>query len=121
MQTNLKRFIYVGVMSVIFLALASFLLAEEPELKMSYKLENGDVLITFTNLPSDFDDSKLEFKVDETSIKKDKIAGITGMYKLEFPFEFKNQTVNLRVFYKNNCIGSFSFFGTGSKRGHNNY
>lgn len=111
MQTNLKRFIYVWALPVIFLALTSFLLAEEPELKMNYKVENGDVLITFTNFLTPVDDSKLEFKANETPIEKEKMPGKINKkkeYKLIFPSELKNQEVNLRVFYEKNCIGSFS-------------
>lgn len=134
MQTNLKRFIYVGVMSVVFLALASFLLAEEtkpagdkvknePVKIKCYKIEKGDVLIIITGSP--IDEDKLIFSVGSTSIgkqnfdekkceknKKTKkeneinIEGTEKCYKLIFPYELSNERVNLNVSYDGGPIDS---------------
>lgn len=106
MQTNLKRFIYAVVMSVIFLALASFLLAEEPELKIKNLKVEEDVQVTLTGI---IDDAKLEFKVEESICENQKVTDYSGegiMYKLIFPDKLKNEKVNLRIFYDKKLIGS---------------
>ncbi|HLP46115.1 MAG TPA: hypothetical protein VK469_09220 [Candidatus Kapabacteria bacterium] len=106
MQTNLKRFIYVWALPVIFLALTSFLLAEKPALKIkNHKVEKGVVLITLTG--PNIDDSKLEFKVGGMRIGKQNVENFAdNCYKLIFPYELRNDRVNLDVYYDQNYIDS---------------
>lgn len=112
MHVNKKRSIYVWAIAIIFLAIVPSLLAKdkrnevENKIKVGVEVKNEEVIVTLVG--KEINEGDVLFKVEDAIIQytiKPNNSNKKKKFKLSFQ-QYKNKKVNLRIFYKENCIGS---------------